>query len=148
MIFGIFGTQLFAGLLAYQCRATAMPVPMPAAMAMAMAMANTTITTTTTAAATAALALTWPLADEMSVCTPHAGAELVGGWGCAAGSYCGSEWDPPAEACAAAGLDCASASLAASRAALPPADFNFGYTNFDNIGNAFLTIFQVKCDCV
>jgi hypothetical protein len=68
----------------------------------------------------------WEYADEVRVCS--AGGS---GFQCWNGTWCGSEHEPPAGHPMAFPLR------------LPPGELNFGLTNFDNIGLATITIFQV-----
>jgi hypothetical protein len=70
---------------------------------------------------------TWEYTDEVRVCSTNPNS----GFQCWNGTYCGSEYEPPAGHPMSLPLP------------LAPEDLNFGLTTFDNIGYAAITIFQI-----
>ena len=175
-VFGIFGVQLWHGALHGRCRTTPFPLKLPAAegtypptAAFAAEAAARTLNGTI-AAMYCGAGETWggaggaptPLRDaswskrsspwhEARACVwlldDAAGERLcalperAGAFTCPAGSYCGSNYDERGNA---RFLDVGGALMDAPTFV---EDLGFGYLNFDNIGRAFLTIFQVRRCC-
>jgi hypothetical protein len=160
-IFGILGLQLYQGLLHARCRATPFPIQLPSGWEHNMDVLKArTVAATLNATDYKCISQPnnhdswtqstspwlgghdcyWPLAaeelDNERVCTGTEKARS-GGYECPGETLCGSNYDI---------FGNERFNSAAIMESYAYGDFtaglNFGYTNFDNMANAFLTIFQ------
>lgn len=148
-IFGILGVQLWAGAFHFRCRLTPFPVmleapgafpPSPVYLERVLAKPDAYRCQQDTGADASwenPKDCFWPLdEDNLRLCTSG-----TGGYTCPSETSCGSNWDKDGRP-RFIDVTANNSPLYLMDSALDNADLNYGYTTFDHMGMAFVTMFQ------